>query len=107
MKLSRGRSVWFRHNDIEDLSHQLEKVSHTTGTPPPSVFIAVESVYSMDGHFAPLAEICAMAKKFGAYVVLDEAHGTGVVGPEGRGLAGELELEEQIFCRVYTFGKAL
>lgn len=109
MKLSRGEGITFKHNDVEDLRRQLAQrhESMDVKSRKPNIIIAVESVYSMDGHFAPLEEICTAAEEVGACVVVDEAHGTGVLGPEGRGLAAQLELEERIFCRVYTFGKAL
>lgn len=61
----------------------------------------------MDGHCAPLAEFCDLAEAAGASLIVDEAHGTGVFGEEGRGWVSELGLETRIFCRVHTFGKAL
>ncbi len=69
--------------------------------------IAIESVYSMDGHSAPLVEICDIAEEFGASVIVDEAHGTGAYGKGGRGLVNELGVEKRIFCAVHTYGKAM
>lgn len=112
LRLSRARSVAFRHNDAGDLRRQLNMAiaERDTARPSggkPSIIIAVESVYSMDGDCAPLAEFCDAADEVGAAVVVDEAHGTGVFGREGRGWVAELGLEHRVFCRVHTFGKAL
>ncbi|KAF8054755.1 pyridoxal phosphate-dependent transferase [Lyophyllum atratum] len=76
-----------------------------------SVFIAVESLYSMDGTFAPLPEIVGLLEglfpRGNAYLVVDEAHATGVFGPLGRGRVAELGLEGKVLARLCTFGKAL
>ena len=107
LKLSRGRSVQFRHNDVAALREAVADVLTADHGRRPNIIIAVESVYSMDGHCAPLREFCNVADAVGASLVVDEAHGTGVYGEEGRGLVSELGLESRIFCRVHTFGKAL
>jgi 8-amino-7-oxononanoate synthase len=76
-----------------------------------SVFVAVESLYSMDGTFAPLQEIVDMLKEFfpmgNGYLVVDEAHATGIYGPQGRGVVAMLGLEDRVLARLHTFGKAL
>ena len=76
-----------------------------------SVFIAVETVYSMDGTIAPLREIVALAEELlprgNAHVVVDEAHATGIYGPQGRGVVAMLGLEDKVLARLHTFGKAL
>jgi 8-amino-7-oxononanoate synthase len=69
--------------------------------------IAVESVYSMDGDIAPLSELCTIAEEFGAYLIVDEAHATGVFGARGEGVVQSLGLANRVFARVHTFGKAL
>ncbi|KAJ1568746.1 hypothetical protein HK405_014298 [Cladochytrium tenue] len=80
---------------------------------PPGILVAVESVYSMDGDVAPLREIVdALDQEVGeraggACLIVDEAHSTGVCGPDGRGLVSLLGLEDRIFARLHTFGKAL
>ena len=61
----------------------------------------------MDGDFAPLKEISALAKKFNAHLIVDEAHALGVVGDDGLGLVQQLGLENEVFARIHTFGKAL
>src|SRR5207237_1256892 len=90
----------FKHNDTEDLGRQL-KQAHG------NVFVAVESVYSMDGDMAPLREIAELCNRYDANIIVDEAHATGVFGEKGRGLVNQFHLEESVFARVHTFGKAL
>ena len=70
------------------------------------VWIAVESLYSMDGDRAPLGELAALAAKYGAFLVVDEAHATGVLGPDGRGLSASLEGRENVVV-IHTCSKAL
>lgn len=100
IRLSQARSYSFRHNDVESLR---KKVSQAKGT----VYIAVESVYSMDGDEAPLVEICRVAREFGAKIIVDEAHSTGLYGAQGSGLVCERGLEGEVFARIHTFGKAV
>lgn len=99
-RMSRAAKYKFRHNDLDDLK---QKLSRSKG----NIFVAVESVYSMDGDFAPLKELIAVTEQQQAFLIVDEAHATGVFGKEGRGLLNETELEEKIFARIHTFGKAL
>jgi 5-aminolevulinate synthase len=72
----------FRHNDVADLEAKLKQVP--AGTPK---IIAFESVYSMDGHIAPIGAICDLAEKYGALTYLDEVHAVGMYGPRGGGIA--------------------
>jgi 8-amino-7-oxononanoate synthase len=91
----------FRHNDLNDLENKIRK--STEGR----VYIAVESIYSMDGDECPLPELIQLSEKYGASIILDEAHSTGVKGTHGNGLACSLGLENKIDIRIHTFGKAL
>lgn len=78
----RGPKRIFRHNDLEDLEAQLKTVPIST----PKI-IALESVYSMDGHIAPLSDVCDLADKYNALTYLDEVHAVGLYGPRGGGIA--------------------
>jgi 8-amino-7-oxononanoate synthase len=100
VRLSHATRYVFIHNDLNSLE---EKLKLAKGR----IFIAVETVYSMDGDEAPLKEICDLAERFNAAIIADEAHAIGVFGRQGRGLIDELGLESRIFARVVTFGKAL
>lgn len=95
-------SFKFRHNDVEHLQRLLERNAHAE-----TIYVVTESVFSMDGDCALLKKIAALCKKQNAYLIVDEAHATGVFGKQGRGLCNELGIEKDCFARVYTFGKAL
>jgi 8-amino-7-oxononanoate synthase len=100
LRLSLATSFSFIHNDIIDLE---KKLAAAKG----NVFVVTESVFSMDGDMAPLKEIAVLCNQYKAHLIVDEAHATGVVGNKGEGLVQQLELQEQCFARVHTFGKAL
>ncbi|HLT81424.1 MAG TPA: 8-amino-7-oxononanoate synthase [Cyclobacteriaceae bacterium] len=100
IRLSPAARFSFRHNDLDDLER---KIGKSKGT----IFIVVESVYSMDGDLCPLADLVNLAQQHQAVVILDEAHGTGIFGSDGSGLATSLGLEKQIPIRILTFGKAM
>ncbi|CAN0418433.1 unnamed protein product [Ectocarpus sp. 12 AP-2014] len=102
-------TVLFRHNDFQHLEATLEGLrSRGAGSAPANIFVAVESVYSMDGDLAPLREILGVAAAHGALVIVDEAHGTGVFGEQGRGLVSALNLEAHpaLLAGMHSFGKA-
>eukprot|EP00537_Pseudo-nitzschia_pungens_P012343 CAMPEP_0172391886 /NCGR_PEP_ID=MMETSP1061-20121228/8171_1 /TAXON_ID=37318 /ORGANISM="Pseudo-nitzschia pungens, Strain cf. pungens" /LENGTH=464 /DNA_ID=CAMNT_0013122611 /DNA_START=86 /DNA_END=1476 /DNA_ORIENTATION=+ len=118
LRLSRGYTLrTFRHSCLKDLERLLmeleneekEKVPRSALPPntKPAV-IVVESVYSMDGDAAPLGQILDLALRHNACVVVDEAHGLGVLGDRGLGLIEQLGLEHHpsLLCSVHTFGKA-
>ncbi|PRY40895.1 8-amino-7-oxononanoate synthase [Spirosoma oryzae] len=99
-RLSYAARHRFRHNDLSDLEQQLQRA---TG----QVFVAVESVYSMDGDFAPLPELCALCDRYGAALLVDEAHASGVYGPNGEGRVVALGLQDRVLARIHTFGKGM
>jgi glycine C-acetyltransferase len=98
--LSKANVRFFRHNNPADLERKLKQV---TG----KKLVAVEGVYSMDGDVCPLPEIVAVAKKHGARIMLDEAHSAFVYGPNGRGIAEQYGLEDEVDIHIGTFSKAL
>jgi len=100
IRMSNANSYKFKHNSLEDLE---KKMSRCTGT----VFIAIESIYSMDGDTAPLKKIVDFSKKKNCYLIVDEAHSTGIFGEYGRGMLEGLGLENEVFARIHTFGKAM
>lgn len=100
IRLSFANAYPFRHNSPEDL---LSKFKHAVG----QVYVAVESLYSMDGDFAPLIELVNICEARGANLVVDEAHSNGLFNYNGAGLVQELGLQDKIFARIMTFGKAL
>ena len=103
IRLSGAQKAIYPHCDVDALDAALRAVAST----PARKFIITESVFSMDGDFAPLAGICAVAERHGAAVIVDEAHAVGVFGPEGRGRIAQLGLGEAIFASVFPCGKAL
>jgi 8-amino-7-oxononanoate synthase len=99
-RLSYANRFRFFHNDMYDLEKKLQLAEG-------NIFVAVESVYSMDGDMCPLQEIIQLCKKYNANLIVDEAHATGVFGKQGRGIVNQQQLEEDVFARVHTFGKAM
>jgi 8-amino-7-oxononanoate synthase len=104
MKLSRVDAIPVRHNDAEAFEHAIRRwrAQGATGTP----WLAVESLYSMDGDRAPLADLMAIADRHDAVLLVDEAHATGVFGADGRGLADSISSRENVIA-LRTCGKAL
>lgn len=96
------RKFRFAHNSLPDLE---EKIRRFAVDGPVLVF--VESVYSMDGDFAPLVEMVRICEESNAHLVVDEAHATGIFGPLGAGLVSALDLQHRVFARVHTYGKAM
>ncbi|OBZ84465.1 putative 8-amino-7-oxononanoate synthase [Choanephora cucurbitarum] len=111
MRMSRAsQKIPFLHSNLHDFERLLQSVIKSY--PTKNVFIALESVYSMDGDVAPLREFVQIVQKYwpnreNGYIIVDEAHSTGVYGDHGRGVVCQLGLEKYIFARLHTFGKAL
>jgi 8-amino-7-oxononanoate synthase len=100
LRQSFAKSFSFAHNDMNDLEKKLKNIKG-------NCFVVTESVFSMDGDLAPLNEIAHLCDRFGANLIIDEAHATGVIGEKGEGLVQFLHLERYCFARIHTFGKAL
>ena len=101
-RLSYGRMLTYGHANMEELEIQLKKIPDTAGK-----LIVTDGVFSMQGDIAKLPEICALAKKYGARVMVDDAHGLGVIGEGGRGTASHFGLEDQVDIYMGTFSKSL
>jgi 8-amino-7-oxononanoate synthase len=102
-RLSHAEVVVYRHLDAEHLAWSLRR----HGGDGRRRLIVTDSVFSMDGDIAPLAEIVELAKEYGARVMVDEAHATGALGPGGRGAIAQAGLEGEVDVVVGTLGKAL
>lgn len=104
MRLSRAPRMAFAHNDVTALDDAIRGWRAKGGAGRP--WIAIESLYSMDGDMAPLEDLAAVAARHEAFLLVDEAHATGVYGPGGRGLAARFEGGENVVT-VHTCGKSL
>jgi len=108
IRLSNAKSLKFQHNDFEDLERLLTQCQPATvNQQPTTVYIATESVFSMDGDTPNLEELVKLAEIYQANIVVDEAHTLGVFGNQGEGLVQSLQLQDKIFTRIVTFGKGL
>ena len=104
-RLSYATRQRFRHNDLADVEANLKTARESSKEG--QVFVAVESVYSMDGDTAPLRELVDLCEQYDAALLVDEAHATGIYGPNGEGLVVAMGLQNRVLARVHTFGKAL
>ena len=103
LRLSRPQKYRFRHNDLNHLEDGLRSAAKSSG----ERFIITESFFSMDGDLAPLADIVDLAERYGAQVIVDEAHSTGCFGPGGAGCIDAASLRKRVLATVHTGGKAL
>lgn len=101
-RLSRAEVGVFRHRDVADLERLL-----ASAPPGGQRLIVTDSVFSMDGDVAPLKEIVALAQRYRAWVMVDEAHALGVFGPTGAGVVEEMGLQGEVEVQMGTLGKAL
>ena len=102
----------FDHNELDDLETILKWAAEKTKTPAsatqsPRTLVATESVFSMDGDHAPLRELVELKEKYGAWLMVDEAHATGLYGQNRRGLAEDLGVSNRIEVQMGTLGKAI
>ncbi len=102
-RFSEASVTRFRHNDPNDLKRRLKHLAELPG----QKLVVVEGVYSMLGDTAPLAEIVAIKREMGAYLLVDEAHSLGVLGKNGRGLAEQAGIEADVDFVIGTFSKSL
>ena len=101
LRLSRAQKVIFPHLDLDILESELRNAGKA------QKFIVTESVFSMDGDLAPISDLAALAERYGAELIVDEAHATGVIGSQGRGMAASAGLTGRVLATVHPCGKAL
>ena len=102
-RLCPGRLLVYRRDRLEQLEQSLRRRRSQFD----QVFLVTDGVFSMDGSVAPLRELCEIAAKLDAHVIVDEAHGTGVLGQHGRGAAELAGVEDQVLLRIGTMSKAM
>lgn len=100
-QMSMGKTLRFRHNDLEDLERVLNRIEPDRGR-----LIAVDGVFSMEGDIVPLPEILRIADKYGARVLVDDAHSLGVLGPRGDGTAAHFGVQDRVDLVMGTFSKS-
>ena len=118
--MSHAKAYKFKHNDLKDLKLKMLRFTMNNNDSEPqsvqgddvseshqNIYIVTESVFSMDGDSPDLVKLVALCKENKAYLIIDEAHAVGVFGENGVGLIQKLGLEQDIFARLVTFGKAL
>jgi 8-amino-7-oxononanoate synthase len=110
-RLSGAKLRIFSHNDLNELEDILKWAGRNSkadaGRRKANILVVTESIFSMDGDAAPLRETVALKEKYGAWLMVDEAHATGIIGKGGRGLADKLGVGSQIEIQMGTLGKAL
>jgi len=100
-RISRAKVKFFRHNDPESLANLLDKID-----PKRARGVVIDGVYSMHGDIAPIPELVEVKNRYGARLIVDDAHGTGVNGENGRGTAERLSAEDGVDLHLGTFSKA-
>jgi 8-amino-7-oxononanoate synthase len=103
IQLSNAKSFKFLHNDLEDLEAMLKRIQQENS----EIYVVTESVFSMDGDSPDLVNLVKICKKYNAYLIVDEAHALAVFGKNGCGLVQHLDLQNDVFARIITFGKGL
>lgn len=98
-RLSHANRYSFKHNNLDELEAKLKAAKGY-------IYVVIESIYSMDGDMAPLAEINGLCCKYQANLIVDEAHALGIFGTHGSGLVQQSGLQNEVFARIVTFGKA-
>lgn len=106
IKMSDAKAYKFEHNNLDDLQKKLIRFTEKNTTEF-EIYIVTESVFSMDGDTPNLKSLAKLSQKFKAKLIIDEAHAVGIFGNLGCGLVQKLELENAVFARVVTFGKAI
>ncbi len=104
VRLSKAKRYRYAQGDMDDLERQLAAARAANAR---TIMIATDGVFSMDGYLAKVDEIAALADRFGALIMMDDCHATGIIGPQGRGAAADFGLASRVDVLSGTFGKAL
>ena len=104
VRLSKAMRFRYANRDMDDLRAQLQAAKEAGAR---RTVVVTDGVFSMDGYYAPLPEICDLAEEFGAMVVVDDSHATGFTGAKGRGTAEKFDVIDRVDVVTGTFGKAL
>lgn len=108
IQMSNARSFKFKHNDLKDVEDRLSKIQqNSTAIQEQHIYVVTESVFSMDGDTPEIKKLINLCANYNAYLVIDEAHAVGVFGNKGEGLVQQLGVEDKVFARINTFGKAM
>lgn len=102
VRLTKADRMIYKHVDMEDLEARLKEAQEKN---PPRILIITDGVFSMDGDVAPLDKIVSLAEKYGACIYVDDAHGDGVLGDHGRGIASKFKVEGKVDMDMGTFSK--
>ena len=100
IRLSHAQAYSYLHNNAHDLEKKIKKITKR-------IFVVTESLFGVDSDQTPIVDICNICEKYGAYLIVDEGHTTGVIGSKGEGVIQHFGLEDKVFARVHTFSKAL
>jgi 8-amino-7-oxononanoate synthase len=103
LRLVGARKIVFPHLDMDSLERELRRIESGAA----QKFIVSESIFSMDGDRAPISDLVMLAERYGAELIVDEAHATGVIGPEGRGSVAASSLADRVIATIHPCGKAL
>lgn len=103
VRLTKAQRYIYKHNDVADLERVIKEADPTSK----KILVVSDGVFSMDGDIAPVADIAKLAEGYGAMVFIDDAHGEGVLGDGGRGVASHFHVEDKIHVELGTFSKAL
>ncbi|WP_204344284.1 aminotransferase class I/II-fold pyridoxal phosphate-dependent enzyme [Psychroserpens algicola] len=107
ISMSHAKAYKFEHNNLDVLEQLIERHTETDSASLQEIYIVTESVFSMDGDSPDLKRLSKINQQYNANLIIDEAHALGVFGTKGEGLVNELHIEDSVFARVITFGKAL
>ncbi len=106
-RITKSKRLIFKHSDMDDLERCLKEAHTYNDGNPRRIFVVTDGVFSMEGDIVKLPELVKLSKAYGATIIMDDCHGTGVMGKHGRGVAEHFDLEQEVDIITGTLGKAL